>query len=122
MPLPWSRSTQAAPGLPEVGSIDECNSLLQQELVILFKHSPTCPVSWVAHREVMRFRTDFPEVPLHLVSVRARRDISLFLAEKTGIVHESPQVLIFRKGQVIGDASHDEVTADFIARTAGLNS
>lgn len=122
MPMPWSRSTPASPGLPEIGSIDECSALLQQDLVILFKHSPTCPVSWMAHREVMKFRSDYPDTPLHLISVRTRRDVSNFLAEKTGLRHESPQILIMRRGELVGDASHDEVTADFIARTAGLQS
>ncbi len=118
--MPWSRSTQVAAGLPEVESIEQCASLMKQELLILFKHSPTCPVSWMAHREVMKVRTDHPELPMHMISVRNRRDVSLFVADRTGIEHESPQIIIFRNGDPIGNASHDEVTADFIERTAGI--
>ncbi len=118
--MPWSRSTQAAQGLPELASIEECSTVLQQDLVILFKHSPTCPVSWMAHKEVAKFRAKHPEIQLHLISVRNRRDISNFVADRTGIVHESPQLIVFRSGQPVADASHDEITAEYIAAACGL--
>jgi bacillithiol system protein YtxJ len=109
--MPWSKSTG---NLPEVDSIEECNSLMQKDLVILFKHSPTCPVSWMAHREVMRLRTEQPDLPLYLVSVRRRRDVARFIEERTGVRHESPQVLVLRQGTVVGFASHDDVTVSTI--------
>lgn len=118
--MPWSRSAPVAPGLPEVESIEQCTSLMKQTVVVFFKHSPTCPVSWMAHREVMKFRNDYPDLPLHLISVRNYREVSRFVAEQTGIEHESPQVIVFRDGKAIGNASHDDVTAEFIMRTAGL--
>lgn len=118
--MPWSRSTSVASGLPEVETIEQCTFLMKQDLLILFKHSPACPVSWTAHREVLKFRDQHPDLPLHLISVRNRRDVSMFVAEQTGIEHESPQIIVFRDGKPIGDASHDEVTADYIAKTAGL--
>ena len=74
----------------------------------------------MAHREVMRLRSDYPDLPVHLISVRARRDVSQFVAEHTGIEHESPQVIIFRHGKAIGNASHDDISADFIVKTAGV--
>jgi bacillithiol system protein YtxJ len=109
--MPWSKSTG---NLPEVDSIEECKSLLQKHLVILFKHSPTCPVSWMAHREVMRLRTEQPDLPLYLISVRRRRDVARFVEEHTGVCHESPQVLVLRGGAVVASASHDDVTASAI--------
>jgi bacillithiol system protein YtxJ len=109
--MPWSKSTGS---LPEVDSIEECKLLMQQDLVILFKHSPTCPVSWMAHREVMRLRTEQPDLPLYLISVRRRRDVARFIAEHTGVRHESPQVIVLRGGVVIASVSHDDVTASAI--------
>ena len=111
MSMPWSKSTG---NLPEVDSVEECNSLMQRELVILFKHSPTCPVSWMAHREVMQLRTEQPHLPLYLISVRRRRDVARFIEERTGIPHESPQVIVLRSGAVVASASHDDVTASAI--------
>jgi bacillithiol system protein YtxJ len=111
MAMPWSKS---APGLPELDSIEECASVMKEELVVLFKHSPTCPVSWMAHREVLQYHSSQPTVPLYLVSVRRRREVARHIAEQTGIHHESPQVIVLRRGDVIGSASHDEVTAETI--------
>ena len=106
--------------------MEECNSLMQRDLIILFKHSPTCPVSWMAHREVMQLHTEQPELPLYLVSVRRRRDVARFIEERTGIRHESPQVLVLRRGGVVASASHDDVTAsaikDFIGTSNGVES
>lgn len=99
---------------------------MQKELVILFKHSPTCPVSWMAHREVVRLYTEQPELPLYLVSVRRRRDVARFIEERTGIRHESPQILVLRHGGVVGSASHDDVTVsaikDFLGASKGVES
>ena len=100
--------------IPEIKSLAECTSLMERDLVIFFKHSPTCPVSWMAHREVVKFLADQPEAPLYLVSVRQRRDVAQYIAEKTGVRHESPQIVVLRRGEVRADASHDEVTAEFL--------
>jgi bacillithiol system protein YtxJ len=112
MAMPWSKSAQ---GLPEIDSIEECASVMKGELVVLFKHSPTCPVSWMAHREVMQYRSAQPDVPIYLVSVRRRREVSSHIAEQTGIQHESPQVIVLRRGEIVAWGSHDEITAETLA-------
>ena len=109
MMLQWSRSSQE---IPELATTQEFDALAGKELAIVFKHSPTCPVSLYAHQEVTRFCADQPGVPVYLVSVRRRREVSRHIADQTGITHESPQILVFRKGRVIAAASHEEITAD----------
>ncbi len=89
--------------------------LLTRELAIFFKHSPTCLVSLFAHREVMRFCQAQPDAPLYLIPVRKRREVARHLAERTGIRHESPQILVLRRGTVIGSASHHEITAELLS-------
>jgi bacillithiol system protein YtxJ len=78
----------------------------------------------MAHREVMRLRTEQPGLPLYLVSVRRRRDVARFIEERTGVRHESPQVLVLRQGTVVGFASHDDVTVstikDFVDVSPGI--
>lgn len=119
MAMLWSKSAQ---GLPELDSIEDCVSVMNGELVVLFKHSPTCPVSWMAHREVMQYRSAQPDIPVYLVSVRRRREVSRHIAEQTGIQHESPQIIVLRRGEVVAAASHDDVTADTITAFVGKNS
>lgn len=101
--------------MTEVKTPEECDALLSHDLAILFKHSPSCSVSWMAHRQVSKFQAVRPEVPVYLVSVRQRRDLARLIAERTGIRHESPQIIVIRDGRVAGTASHGEVTAEFLS-------
>jgi bacillithiol system protein YtxJ len=63
----------------------------------------------------MRFRAAQPEIPVYLVSVRRSREVARHIAERTGIQHESPQVLVLRRGDVVATASHDAITSEFLA-------
>ncbi len=116
MVLPWARSSQS---LPELATIQDFDALQEQELTVVFKHSPTCPVSLYAHREVSQFCADQPDVPVYLVSVRRSRDVARHIADRTGVRHESPQILVLRRGQVVAAASHDDISVESL--TSMLN-
>ncbi len=117
--LQWSRSSQ---DIPELATAQEFDALAGQELTVVFKHSPTCPVSLYAHQEVSRFCADQPAIPVYLVSVRRRRDVARHIAAQTGVTHESPQVLVFRRGRVIAVASHEDITADSLSSMLKANA
>src|ERR1700676_3602049 len=104
-----------SPDIPRVASDEELDRLLAQDLVVLFKHSPTCGVSWAAHHQVRRFLAANPGTPLHLVSVRQDYEISRRIAEVTGIPHASPQIIVLRHGEVVAETSHEGITADNLA-------
>jgi bacillithiol system protein YtxJ len=38
------------------------------------------------------------------------------IAARSGIEHESPQIIVFRRGVVVWSASHDDITAEALAR------
>jgi len=50
------------------------------------------------------------------VDVRAHRPLSQAIAARTEVTHESPQVLLLRRGVPRWHASHFAVTADAISR------
>lgn len=104
-----------AAGITELSSIQEYDLLLSQEISIIFKHSPTCPISLFAHREVSRFCASQPDAPVYLISVRRQRDVARHVAQCTGVRHESPQVVVLRRGNVLATASHNAITAEWIA-------
>lgn len=104
--------------IPELNTIEECDLLFGNDLAVIFKHSPTCPMSMYAHREVVRFIRDRPETPIYLISVRSRREIARHITDKTGVQHESPQVLVLRNGSVIASASHGDITTAFLKQTS----
>ena len=98
---------------------DEFEGLLEQAVVIVFKHSTWCGISAGAHREVERFASEHPEQTVYKVEVIESRGVSNFIEAKTGVRHESPQLLVLKRGEVVWHGSHGSVTADAIGASLG---
>lgn len=101
--------------LSELTTTQQYDSVAAEQLSIIFKHSPTCPISLFAQREVTRFCEQTPGAPVYLISVRRQRDVARHVAQQTGVRHESPQIVVLSRGDVIASASHDAITAEWIA-------
>lgn len=78
--------------------------------VVLFKHSPTCGTSAMANEELLAFVDGCP-VPVYRLDVWTARSVSNAIAERFGIRHASPQVLIVDHGDVAWHATHYRITA-----------
>ncbi len=115
--LKWWKSGDAEDG-PAKGSLDLV-AIQQEACAILFKHSRTCPVSFMAQAQVKRFAAQHPEVPVYTLVVQDDRELSRQVVEWTGIRHESPQVFVLRRGTVVASTSHEGVTADYLAGLVG---
>ena len=77
--------------------------------VWVFKHSLTCPISSSAWGEFRRFaaRPSRPtEAVYAVIEIQRARPVSMALAERTGVRHESPQALLLRDARVVWHASH----------------
>lgn len=48
--------------------------------------------------------------------MREDRPLSLAVAERTGVAHQSPQVICLSGGRAVGHASHYDITAAELAR------
>ncbi|MCW3489872.1 bacillithiol system redox-active protein YtxJ [Dethiobacter alkaliphilus] len=69
-----------------------------------------------AHQEVDKFIAGEPAtVKVCRIVVQKARDVSQAVAEKTGVRHESPQVLLIRNGQCIWNTSHRSITKNKLA-------
>lgn len=77
---------------------------------VIYKHSTRCPVSYDAYDEVSRFELAHPDVPVHVIDVVLQRDLSRHVASATGVVHQSPQVIVVEGGSVRWHASHYAIT------------
>ena len=80
------------------------------EPTVVFKHSLSCPVSAWARDEMLLYARG-KEAPVYEVIVQTARPVSNAIAERFGVIHESPQVLVLDKGRVVHHASHRRVTA-----------
>lgn len=85
---------------------------------LLFKHSPTCPISARAFREYEAFAAAHPELPTAWVDVLAERPLARDASARVGIQHESPQALWLRAGALAWHASHGAITRDSLAQAA----
>ena len=82
-----------------------------EEPVVLFKHSNTCPISAMAYQRMKQCASG-----IALVVVQRSRELSREVEARTGVQHESPQVLVLRRGQSVWSASHFDITAEAVER------
>ncbi len=103
--FPWQELTAKQ-------EVDELIEASGEKPVLIFKHSTRCSISAMAKS---RFESGWnPEndaVQLVFLDLLRYRDVSDYVAEKTGIVHQSPQAILIRDGEVIYDASHSAISA-----------
>jgi bacillithiol system protein YtxJ len=92
-------------------ALDNLLSNSDARLVVIFKHSISCPISAAAYREMQQLDND-----VVLIEVQSAREVSRELANRTGIRHESPQVIVFRNGKAVWNASHYGVSAQEVAK------
>ncbi|HFA51883.1 MAG TPA: bacillithiol system redox-active protein YtxJ [Bacteroidetes bacterium] len=82
---------------------------------LLFKHSTSCSISSIAK---FRLESDWPftenEMPAYYLDLLAFRNISNAIAEQFQVHHESPQVILVWKGEVVLDASHLDISVEEI--------
>jgi bacillithiol system protein YtxJ len=91
--------------------LQSLDDIIASPLAVLFKHSTQCPTSAAAYKEVERFTAAYPDAPVYLIKVIEERTVSDAIAKRTGVTHESPQVIIVADGTVVYTASHDDITA-----------
>jgi bacillithiol system protein YtxJ len=95
---------------------DTCETYLTAPRLLLLKHSPRCGVSRWALEEVEQLEREGDVVPIAVVDVVADRALSLGLADRTGVRHQSPQLLYLERGVVRWHLSHGEITAEAVRR------
>lgn len=95
----------------ELSHIDQLIQLdkgSESKPAVIFKHSTRCSINDAA---ISRFDrdwglTDAEKMTPYYLDLIAHRDISNAIAQRYGITHESPQVLIIKNGKCVYDESH----------------
>ena len=95
-----------------VESVDLLNSLMNSDKpVLLFKHSTRCIISKTVKARFETMAKD-SSTDMYLVHVIEERPYSNHIAETSGVTHQSPQVLVFKSGECLYNASHDGILDD----------
>ena len=100
--------------IPSVQSVQHLDELFELPVLVLLKHSLTCPISAVAYTEVASFFADRPKIPAYLIPVQTHRRAAEIIEKRTGVRHESPQLLLIRDREAVAVASHFAITGKLL--------
>lgn len=82
-----------------------------EQVYCIFKHSTRCGISSMALRGFEReWNSELPVITLQL-DLLNHRDISARITEDTGIMHQSPQCIVFQAGKILYTATHHSIDA-----------
>lgn len=95
--------------------LDEIVAESENAPVVIFKHSTRCAISRMA---LKGFESGYSlpraRAKMYFLDLLRHRDISNAIAERFGVYHESPQLLLIQKGKVIYHTSHSDISAEAV--------
>ena len=106
--------------LHSLSQLEEIDRSSAVKPVVLFKHSTRCSVSSMAWGRMQRAGEALTGADCYYLDLLAHRDVSQAIAERYGVQHESPQLIVVRNGKAVWDESHMGITAGAVG--AALNA
>lgn len=97
--------------IEDPAALDNVIERSHHEPVLLFKHDPWCGISNSAWEEVLE-----AEVPVAVIDVARNHHLGQLAAARTGVRHQSPQIILIRAGRPLWSASHFSITAPAVTR------
>lgn len=95
-----------------LSSIEQFNHFFESEQAFfVFKHSTRCSISSMvmnSFEQTYQVDEDITSLFLDLLN---HRDVSNYIAEKTGVYHQSPQIILLQNKEVLYHASHEQINA-----------
>jgi len=98
--------------MPElvVRDLEAFEAAIAQPRVLLFEHSPLCPISATARAEYRLFCLAHPDAPTLFVDVVSTPAVARGIAARSGVAHASPQAVLFEGGAAVWSACHSAIT------------
>jgi bacillithiol system protein YtxJ len=85
--------------------------------VLLYKHSTQCGICDAAIEEVQSFEAQHPDAAtIYYLDLLAHRDVSNAIAQRLGIRHESPQLILLKEGKPVTVLNHRAIRADAVVK------
>lgn len=97
--------------LESISQLDEIATLSSERAALIFKHSTRCSVSRMVLKQ---FENEFDlddTVDVYFLDLLEHRDISNEIANRFGVNHQSPQLLLIKDGKSVYDVSHSDIDA-----------
>ena len=106
--------------LEQLSQLAEIESKSQTDTIAIFKHSTSCGISRMmlkSFQNELSGKIDFKADNIYILDLLRYREISNAIAQKWHIQHESPQLLVIRKGAVIHHSSHSSISAEALSES-----
>lgn len=101
--------------LNELDQLDQIIDNSNAKKQVLFKHSTRCSISSMAfNRLVSKWESKSGQADFYYLDLIAHRDISNAIADRFGVHHESPQILVIENGKCVTNASHNQVSVEAV--------
>lgn len=101
--LPWIALTS----VDQLGDIEKKSKGKTQ---IIFKHSTRCGISRMALKQFVKtYNLTESNSDLYFLDILNYPDVSRETGYKFKVMHESPQLLVIKKGVVVAHASHGSI-------------
>ncbi|WP_452231353.1 bacillithiol system redox-active protein YtxJ, partial [Lacinutrix sp. MEBiC02595] len=101
--LPWIPLN----AMPQLQFIEEKSKVKTQ---VIFKHSTRCGISrMVMNQFVTMYSLTEKDLDLYYLDLLSYREISNEIGVQFMVMHESPQLLVIRNGNVVRHASHGSI-------------
>ncbi|MBA3829549.1 MAG: bacillithiol system redox-active protein YtxJ [Taibaiella sp.] len=94
--------------------LDTIKELSNNQAVVIFKHSTRCSISSMAKSRLNREEPP-QNVAFYYLDLIRYRSLSNRIADVFHVPHESPQVLLIRKGECTYEESHNGISMQDIA-------
>ncbi|MCH5598362.1 bacillithiol system redox-active protein YtxJ [Niabella ginsengisoli] len=103
--------------LDNEGQLAEIDEKSFKKPQLIFKHSTRCSISSVIKNRL--YKGELPDnIDFYYLDLIANRPVSNEIANRYGIEHESPQVLLIKDGKCIFNDSHNGIYMDDIVENA----
>ncbi|MFD2727506.1 bacillithiol system redox-active protein YtxJ [Hyunsoonleella rubra] len=113
------REEKVLPWIPlnDAGQIDYIRQKSGITAQVIFKHSTRCGISSMVQRQFIKdYNFGEKELDLYYLDILSYRNISDLVAEKFQLMHESPQLLVVKNGELVAHASHGQVNEVDLSR------
>ena len=98
--------------LTDLGQLNEIIAISNEKPVAIFKHSTRCSVSRMALKQFENEFNSSDKVTPYFLDLIAHRDISNEIANRFGVTHQSPQLILIKEGKAIYNVSHSDIDAE----------
>jgi bacillithiol system protein YtxJ len=95
----------------EIENMSQVDQLFESSLStkqLIFKHSTRCSISSMALRRAEE-QLPIPNLTSHYLDLIQFRNVSDYISEKSGVVHQSPQVIVINNNNVVYHGSHGSI-------------